>query len=71
VAALAKRGVSVWFPRVKDPARPCYRVLPLGGASGSNDPNAVLLEETENVRGRGVVRAHADGSVKLEPRGGR
>jgi hypothetical protein len=63
---IKRRGLKLHNPSPLDAMLPCYKVV----ASGSNlaDPDAVIIEETDNVKANNVVKAFADGHVTMENR---
>lgn len=65
---LKDKSISLHNPIAKDRSLPCYQVAP-GAGSGESAPDAVVIEETDNVRDANLrVRGYADGSIRVERR---
>ncbi len=65
--SLAAKGARLHPVEAKRPDCACYSVLAAPDAAG--DPSAVIVQETDNVIGKGyIVRAYGDGSIKVERR---
>ena len=63
---IKRRGLKLNNPIPIDKHFPCYKVTT--NVITSEDPDAVVIEETDNVDARNIVMAFADGSVRLENR---
>jgi hypothetical protein len=66
ITYLSSKGITLHSPIPKDPTKPCYRLIKNKADSSPLDPRMAIIEETNTVDKRRIVKLFGDGSIQVQ-----